>query len=399
MYFVTDWTTRIDFDRLRALRLEAVRRAMAAHRLDAILSFKYESIRYVTGLRPLWFPFVQIRNAAVITPDRGPICFVNGGDWAHRHATMSWMDPKDVRILGPLEDSVLVRKSLPPLVDALGELGFRRGRLGVDVGTLYLLDALRAALPGAELVDADEPLREARLVKNPEEIRCMRMASACVDLAFDAALRAVRPGVRECEILGEGARAMYALGMEIPQCSSIVASGDHLAPLARFASDRPVMSGDLVFIDMGGCFNGMFAEATRTVICGEPNAEQRAVYRAVREAMGAILEAMRPGKTSEDIYQAARAVYAKHKMERYALATVLGHSIGAAGWEPPTIGDPSVTGAMVELRPGMIFSIEPTIILPDVPGGGGVRLEEEVLITEAGNEVLTRCPYDAKLLA
>ncbi len=399
MYFLTDWTTRIDFDRLRRLRLEAVRRAMADHRLDAILAFKYENIRYITGLRPLWFPFVQIRNAAVVTPDRGPICFVNGGDWAHRHATMTWMDPKDVRILGPLEDSVLVRKSLPPLVAALEELGFRRGRLGVDVGTLYVLEALRAALPGAELADADEPLRAARLVKNPEEVRCMRMASACVDLAFEAAIRAVRPGVRECEILGEGKRAMYALGMEIPQCSSIVASGDNLAPLARFASDRPVMHGDLVFIDMGGCFNGMFAEATRTVICGEPSKEQRAIYKAVSQAMGAILETMRPGKTSEDIYQAARRVYSQHGLERYALATVLGHSIGVAGWEPPTIGDPSVTGATVTLAPGMIFSIEPTIIVPGLPGGGGVRLEEEVLITETGNEVLTRCPYDARLLA
>ena len=186
--------------------------------------------------------------------------------------------------------------------------------------------------------------------------------------------------------------------MEIPQCNSIVASGENLSPLCRFASDRIIRSGDLVFIDIGGCFNGMFAEATRTVICGEPNPDQKKIYRTIHESMGAILQAMRPGRTNTDVYDALAGVFRKNGFDKYSLFTVMGHSIGVGGWEPPTMGQPEVSGAVFTLEPGMIFSIEPTLNVPGIPGGGGVRLEEEVLITDTGNEVLTRAPYDKKLL-
>lgn len=399
MFFETDYARRVDFDRMRTERLAAARAAMEREGLDAMFLLKHENIRYVTGLRPLWFPYVQLRNAALLVRGQEqPICFVNGGDYGHRRATMYWVPEGKMRLLPPLEDAILVRKSVPTIVKALEDCGFSGNRIGLDVTYLYLLDALQEAVPGVRFEDCDTLLRKARIVKNEEEIKIMRIASACVDIGFDKATRAVEPGRRECEIFGEAAKALYSLGMEIPQCSSIVASGDHLAPLARFASERMVLAGELVFMDFGGCFHGMFAEATRTVICGAPNSDQRAIYRAVHAALQAVLKAMRPGNTSEDMHRAAAQAYEQHGFGKYALATVLGHSIGVSGWEPPTIGDPSVTGEMVRLEPGMIFSIEPTIIVPGVRGGGGVRLEEEVLVTEEGCEVLTLAPFDPKLM-
>jgi len=397
VYFLTDWTTRVDFDRLRVLRWQAIRSAMRRDGLDAILVFKYENTRYVAGLRPLWFPLAQLRNAAIMTPDGDVICFVTGGDHAHRKATMTWLKPENVRPLAALEEPAIVPKALPALVQGLGELDVSHGRVGIDTINLFVLEALQQALPEVMFVDCDTMLRQLRLEKNEEEVKLMRHASMCVDLGFQAGIEAVRVGARECEVLGEAMRVMYAQGMEISQCSSILASGENLAPLARFGSDKPIRYGDLVFMDMGGCFNGMFAEATRTVVCGEPNRTQRRIGEAVYDAMVATVRAMTPGATNEDVAAVALRAFQKHGFEEYALRTVLGHSIGVAGWEPPTLGDPAFTGSVFTLKPGMVFSIEPTIIVPDVPGGGGIRIEDEVLITESGPEPLTRAPLDGRL--
>jgi len=398
MYFITDWVKRVDFDVLREMRIKSLRQKMKERNLRAILSFKHESIRYMTGLRPIWGPIVLIRSAAIIAQEGDPVCYPTGGDWAHRKATAYWLKPENIRLLGALEDKILIQKSLPDLRRGFQDLGITEGRIGVDIVTPDLFDGLREMMPKAEWVDGDECLRAARTVKNEEEVKLMRIASQCVDIGFEAAIKAVSVGRRECEILGEANHAMYNLGMEIPQCNSIVASGENLCPLARFASDRIIRNGDLVFIDMGGCFNGMFAEATRTVICGNPSKEQKEIYRTVYESMNAILNQMKPGKTNADVYGACAEVFKKRGFEKYSLFTVTGHSIGVGGWELPVIGGPAVSGAEFTLKPRMIFSLEPTLIVPDIPGGGGVRLEEEVLITETGNEVLTKTPYDEKLL-
>ena len=397
MYYLTDWTKRVDFDQLRDLRLQAARSAIRHAGLDAILVFKYENTRQVAGLRPLWFPLAQLRNAVVMTPDSDVILFVTGGDHAHRRQTMYWLKPDNVRPLAALEEPEIIPKALPAIAQALRELNAVGGKIGIDTINLFVLEALQQELPDATFVDCDTVLRQARLIKNAEEIKLMRHSSLCVDLGMQAAIDSIRVGVRECEILGEAMRTMYGCGMEISQCSSIVASGENLAPLTRFASDRQVRYGDLVFMDMGGCFNGMFAESTRTVCCGEPNDMQRRIAEAVYAAMVAAVRAMKPGNTNEDVSRAAQATYRQYGFEQHALRTVLGHSIGLAGWEPPTLGDPAFTGSIFKLKPGMVFSIEPTVIVPDVPGGGGIRLEDEILVTDLGPELLTRAPLDRRI--
>ncbi len=399
MFYETDWTTRVDYQKIRQERLARARSMMIKHKLDALIALKFENTRYITGLRPLWFPFVQLRNAAVLTPDAEiPLCFVSGGDWEHRQATMKWLPPENVRICPSLEDPSLVSKGLPSIVQGLKEMGFTKGRVGLDVAYLYLLDSLRELLPGSEIVDCDQCLREARLIKGEEELKAFEVACNCVELGFSAALEAAAVGRRECEILGEVMKRFYSLGMEVPQCNLIVASGDNTAPLARFASDRIVMNGDLVFMDLGGCFNGMFAEATRTVVCGKPSSIHKEIYKVVYEALQMAVAEIKPGVSSEKAQQAVARVFDRAGFGDKALKTVLGHSIGVGGWEPPTIGDPKVSGDAFEFAPGMVFSLEPTIIYHGLPGGGGVRLEDEILVTPSGCRMLTRIPYAEELL-
>lgn len=402
MYFDTDWTKRVDFDRMRTERVARLREQMRRHQLDVVIGFKFENTRYLSGLRPLWFPITLLRSAAITTPGDGDpiLCYVTAGDWEHRRETMYWLPKDNVRPLinYQLEEAATVEEGLAPICDGVRELGAEKGRLGIDQITLPVLEALRSLLPEATIVDANECFFDARFVKTADELALFRMAAQAVDQGLDTGMRAVEPGRRECEVLAEVMRTFYSLGMEIPQCSLIVSSGENLVPLQRFASDRPIRSGDLVFMDVGGCFNGIFAEATRTVICGEPNAEQQRIYRAVYAGQRAVFDAICPGVSSTELCEVLMRSYQASGVAQYAHGGPIGHGIGVAGIEPPTLGPGKMMGKEAVLQAGMALSIEPTLVVAGVPGGAGIRLEDEVIVTEDGCEVVTRAAYDARLL-
>jgi Xaa-Pro aminopeptidase len=220
-------------------------------------------------------------------------------------------------------------------------------------------------------------------------------------IAMSRAIGKIDAGVRECEVLAEAMHSLYTNGMEVPQCNLIVTSGDGTAPLRRFASDKKIHWGELVFLDLGGCFNGYFSDFTRTVIFGKPSEQQKRIYKAVYEMMNEIKRTMRPGKTNSDVNQAARKVVIDQGFKGHDYLGLLGHSIGVTGLTYPIVGEIAAVGSEKEvvLKPGMIFSMEPGIFIPGTTGGGGVRLEDTILVTENGNEVLTTTPYDENLLS
>ena len=400
MYFITDWVKRIDFDRMREMRLKTLREIMARNGLDALLVLRPENIRYITGLRPIWFPYVQFRNLSILTEEGDPLLFVDEGDYLHRKKIMYWLPPQNIFPLPILDIPEMLNATLNILKQKLSEMGVSEKKIGVDLLNMDLLEGIRQILPKAQIIDGDECVKEARMIKNEEEIKALRVSSICVEMGFHSAIKAIKPGRRECEILGEASRTFTSLGMEVAQCQSILASGEeNLSPLARFATDKIIQNGELVFMDMGGCFNGMFAEATRTIVCGKPHPKQKDIYKIVYEALQEVVCHMKPGKTSKEAHNAQLKVYQKYDMEKFAHLTLLGHSIGLGGSEPPNFGDPTISGNVFEFKPGMVFSVEPTLIVPGVPGGGGVRIEDEILITETGNEILTKIPYDEMLLS
>ena len=400
MYFITDWVKRIDFDRMREMRLKTLREKMVKNGLDVLLSLRPENIRYITGLRPIWFPYVQFRNLSILTQEGDPLLFVDEGDYLHRQKVMYWLPPQNIFPLPILDIPEMLNSTLNILKQKLFEMAVSEKKIGVDLLNMGILEGIRQALPKAQIIDGDECVKEARMIKNEEEIKALRVSSICVEMGFHSAIKAIKPGRRECEILGEASRTFTSLGMEVAQCQSILASGEeNLSPLARFATDKIIQNGELVFMDMGGCFNGMFAEATRTIVCGKPHPKQKDIYKIVYEALQEVVCHMKPGKTSEEAHNAQLKVYQKYDMEKFAHLTLLGHSIGLGGSEPPNFGDPTISGNVFEFKPGMVFSVEPTLIVPGVPGGGGVRIEDEILITETGNEILTKIPYDEMLLS
>ena len=157
-------------------------------------------------------------------------------------------------------------------------------------------------------------------------------------------------------------------------------SGEGTAP-SSFPSDRTIRHGDLVFMDLG-CFSS-FSDFTRTVVHGKPNDMQKRIYNAVYEEMMVVHEMLKPGVTNEELNIAARNVIKKHGFEEWGFHGVLGHSINVSGLCAPLIGEIAAAGEEVfEFQPGMCFSCEPAILVPNVPGGGGVRLEDTILVTK-----------------
>jgi len=397
MYFMTDWIKRVDFDVQREQRMARIQKKMEDHNLNGLLLFKVENIRFATGVHPSWFPSIPIRNAAILKLGRkDSVNFVASGNLKHRQKTTYWLPPEDIYPLPYMENIALVKRASENFRKAFGKMEISEGNVGVDLFTLYILEELQQILPNAKWVDGERCVKEAMAIKDGEDLKCLKISAQCVDVAMAYALEKIEAGRRECEILGEALYALYTLGTSIPQGQLIVASGkENLYPLARFATDKIIRNGDMVLIDIGGYFNGIFGEARRTIVCGTPNLCQKEIYKIVYDAQNAAINWMKPKIKTSNVLKAVQEVYEKKGMSEYAESRLLAHSIGVGGWEPLLIGEGLPD---FELQEGMVFSLEPTLVVPEVPGGGTVSLGNIVAITHDGGIVLNTIGYDEDLL-
>jgi Xaa-Pro aminopeptidase len=398
--FQVDYQERIDFAALRRYREERVRQALAERGLDALLLWKDENVRYTTGLRPQLIAGKSgFLNGALVTGDGRPTLFVSGGDHDRARATMPWLGA--TYPIPIMEEPGLVRHILEGILrEALQEKGLLSARVGVDAGAAAFLFSLRDAFPGVRWEDGDAAMQWARKIKGPEELLIIEEATAIAEAVTETALKAAQPGVRECEVAGEAMRTLYRLGGEYAHVTSpFVASGENMAPPQRLATDKLIRHGDLVFVDIGAMWNGYFGDMGRTVVVGEPRTEQRRVFRAVHDALQAGFAAIRPGVTNTAVAAAIRAEAERHGLRDRFLSLFIGHGVGIGSNEPPYIGEDFPGAAEVPLEEGMVFALEPLIWVEGVPGGAGVRLEDMVVVTRNGCRVVSRMPYDARLLA
>ncbi len=396
--FAVDFEQRVDLGTLRRKRVQRARDAMAAAGLDALLMWKDENVRYLTSLRPQLIAGKSgLLNGALLA-DGDPILFASGGDADRAHRHMPWLS--EVHAIPILEERGLVAHFADAvLAEVLRRHRLHAARIGVDLASQALHEALRSRFPDVRWADGDAAMQAARLIKLPEELALVEEAVAIAEAVTQAAIDAVRPGVRELDVAGEAMRVLYRLGGEYAHVTTpFVASGERMSPPTRLATDKVLRHGDVVFIDIGAMWNGYFGDLGRTVICGEPSAEQRRIFNAVHEAHHAGIETMRPGVTTGYVARAIRKTAAAHGLAEHFLSLFIGHGIGVGSNEPPYIGEPFPGAAEVTLQPGMLFALEPLIWVPDVSGGGGVRLEDMVLITASGSRQLSRLPYDQRLL-
>jgi len=397
--FHVGYERRVDLDALRQKRIAKADEQRRQAGLDALLVWKDENCRYLTDLRPqLIAGKTTALNGALLVEGRAPIVFCSGGERDRIDRTMPWV--KEVHTIPIIEEKALVdgliRDILGPV---LREHRLTDAKLGLDESNMVFYKALTNHFPKMKVEDGDTPMQQARLIKLDEEIVLLEEATAIADAVCATATAAVADGVRECEVAGEAMRTLFRLGGEYAHVMTpFVASGEHMAPPHRICSDKLIRHGDVVFIDIGAAWCGYFGDMARTVICGEASKEQRKIYIAVYEGLQAGIAEMRPGRTNKDAADAVIKAADKHGLGGRFLSLFIGHGVGIGANEPPYIGETLPGAPTYEFKPGMVFAVEPLIWVEGVRGGGGVRLEEMVLVTENGPHVMSRAPFDHKLM-
>jgi len=233
-------------------------------------------------------------------------------------------------------------------------------------------------------------VEQPRLVKDASEIATLRDAAARLTGVAESAFRSIRAGVTEREVAGSIEMAMRAAGYERLAFDTIVASGPNAALPHYRAGTRILKPGDLVVLDFGGVLDGYCSDLTRTVSVGAPTPDALRLHAAVRDAQRAAMEAVKPGVPATSVDGAARGLLESRGLGN-AFGHGTGHGLGLDIHEEPRVGPPRSHSASVQLEPGMVFTIEPGAYLP---GMGGVRIEDDVLVTGDGCEVLTSVPRE-----
>ena len=397
--FHVGYERRVDLEALRQKRIAKADEQRRAAGLEALLVWKDENCRYLTDLRPqLIAGKTTALNGALLVEGKAPILFCSGGERDRVDRTMPWIE--EAHTIPIIEEKALVNGMVKDILGpVLRNHGLAEARIGLDESNTVFTKALAGHFPKLAVEDGDTPMQQARKIKLPGEIVLLEEATALADAVTATATAAVADGVRECEVAAEAMRTLFRLGGEYAHVMTpFVASGEHMAPPHRICSDKLIRHGDIVFIDIGAAWGGYFGDVARTIICGKPSEEQKKIYTAVYEGLRAGIDEMRPGRTNKDAADALIRTADKYGLGGRFLSLFIGHGVGIGANEPPYIGETLPGAPTYEFQPGMVFAVEPLIWVEGVRGGGGVRLEEMVLVTEGPPHVMSRAPFDERLM-
>jgi len=374
-----DWEDRIDFGKMRSERLEKARAAMRAANVDFLILNRIENARYTTSIKRLYWPTIRLGGGPlVVLPQEGmPVVYLM--DWKFAANAMSWIPRENFRTGYELDAAHDVEQLAKDLVRDFGE-SFSRARIGVDIWSGQMMRILPTAFPKVDFVDGQDVMIQARKIKTPEEIACIKMAYVMSEAGMQAALDILKPGVRECELVGACFEKFWDLGAETSQCSECVNSGPGTHPYRRFHTDRIVQAGEMVNMDFGACYNGYFGDFCRGFVCGrKPTAAQLDILRRTYDLLQAQLQQLRPGVTGAEMFE-------RISKDR-TVGHGMGHGIGISAFEVPHLrhNDHEV------IQPGMVFEVSAGYL--GNARDGSVHFEDTVVITESGIELISTFPF------
>jgi Xaa-Pro aminopeptidase len=395
-----DWEERVDFDRLRRDRLARVRGQLERSELGALLCFDHYNIRYITNTTIGEWARDKLSRFTLLPRGDDPIIWDFGSAARHHQLYCPWIQDRSRAGIG------LLRGAMTPEMGIAEEVARKMKRelekralhtapLGVDVIEIPVLEALQRE--GIRVVDGQQLMQAARRIKTRDEIVLLNTAAMMVDAAYEELYRALRPGIKENELVAIAAKTLYDLGSEDVEAVNAIA-GERCNPHPHVFSDRALRPGDPAYFDILHAYMGYRTCYYRSFAVGSASHAMVDAYKRCRDLLDQAIAMVKPGVTTADIaasWPAAQEFGFPDEESCFGLQ--YGHGVGLSIWEQPVMSRLVSLDHPVTLEPGMVFALEN--YWPAADGWSAARIEEEILVTETGHEILTRFPAETLLVA
>jgi Xaa-Pro dipeptidase len=397
-----DWETRVDFERLRQHRLARTRQLMEEEDLGALLLFETSNIRYTTATQIGYWAFNKGERWALITREGRPrIWDFGSAAKAHRLQLPHMYDIENSiggntglqGAIGP--EAGLHARAAKEIRQALESEGLAGERLGVDMAETGVFQALLAEK--LHVVDGQQAMMKAREIKSHDEIVLLTQACAMVDGVYQDIFEALKPGIRESDVVGLAHARLFEMGSEFVEAINSIA-GERCSPHPHVFSDRLIRPGDQAYFDIIHVFNGYRTCYYRTFVVGRATQAQHDAFKQSREWMDAAIDLVRPGTTTDQIAKVwPRAEDFGFADEMDAFGLQFGHGVGVGLHERPIISRLNSIEAPIEIKEGMVFALE--TYAPAGDGRSAARIEEEVVVTADGCKTITLFPCEELMVA
>ena len=395
-----DWEQRINFDRLRRERLARLRKVMEPTDLGSVLCFDMNNVRYITATHIGTWAQDKVSRFTLLPRGDEPILWDFGSAAKHHQLHCPWLGERSRPGISLLRGAMTPEMGRAEDVAKkirieLEQRGLHKQPLGVDILEPPVLFALQKE--GLTVVDGQAMMSEARAIKTVDEIALLNHAAMMVDAAYHELYQAMKPGMRENEAVGLASKVLYDLGSEYVEAVNAI-SGERCSPHPHVFSDRSLRPGDPVYYDILQSYMGYRTCYYRTFAIGYGSHAMVDAYKRCRDYLDAAIELIRPGRTTADVASVwPKATEFGFPSEEAAFGLQYGHGVGLAIWEKPVISRLVSLDHPCTLEPGMVFALE--TYWPSTDGWSAARIEEEIVVTETGHEVITRFPAEKLMVA
>lgn len=395
-----DWEKRIDFERLRRQRLERAKDLLAKSEMGALLCFDMNNVRYLTATHIGTWAQDKANRFTLLPQNDEPILWDFGSAARHHQLHCPWLGERSRPGISMLRGTMSPEHGRAEDVARkirieLEIRGLHKEPVGIDIIELPVLFALQHE--GIAVVDGQQLMSDARVIKTEDEIALLNTSAAMVDAAYHELYTAMKPGMRENEAVGLVSKVLYDLGSEYVEAVNAI-SGERCNPHPHVFSDRMLRPGDPVYYDILHSYMGYRTCYYRTFVIGSASRAMVDAYKCCRDYLDAAIELIRPGRSTGEVAAVwPRAQDFGFPNEEAAFALQYGHGIGLAIWEKPVISRLVSLDHPQEIRPGMVFALE--TFWPSTDGWSAARIEEEIVVTPTGHEVITRFPAEQLLVA